>query len=255
MNAQCASGKRLLALLLLLSAPAISSAALPDEIQVYTDDVEKPGEFGTELHVNMTPKGRTAPDYPGEVVTNRGLRVTPEISYGIARDWDGGIYLPLVRSGEGTYYFAGPKLRLKWLPLRPPEGEAGWFAGVNGELAFVQYRFEEARRTAELRPIIGWRNADWLVSFNPIIETNLAGPQKGVLTFSPAAKLARSIGHERAVGVEYYADMGRLSHFSPQSQQSHQLFVVLDTKDLNFGIGRGLNGASDRWTVKAIFSF
>jgi hypothetical protein len=55
--------------------------------------------------------------------------------------------------------------------------------------------------------------------------------------------------------VEYYAELGRLSNFAPQSQQSHTLFLVVDTHRFNFGIGRGLNGASDRWTVKGIISF
>jgi hypothetical protein len=30
---------------------------------------------------------------------------------------------------------------------------------------------------------------------------------------------------------------------------------VLDTQRVNFGIGRGLTGATDRWTIKSIFSF
>jgi hypothetical protein len=240
---------------LLLACVLQAQAALPDEVQVYTDDVEAPGERGLELHVNTTPKGRAIPDYPGEVPTHHGLRVTPEISWGLAPGWDWGIYLPFVRSGEGTDYFAGPKLRLKWMPLRPAEGAAGYFAGVNGEVAFAQRRFEEARRSAEIRPILGYRNDDWLLSFNPIIGADLAGSQKGVLTFSPAFKAARSIGGGRALGAEYYADLGRLSHFAPREEQSQTLYLVLDTKSLNFGIGRGLNGAADRWTVKAIFSF
>jgi hypothetical protein len=231
------------------------AAALPDEIQVYTDDVEAPGERGLELHVNTTPKGRSTPDYPGEVTTHHGVRITPEISWGLAPGWDWGVYLPFVRSSDGTGYFAGPKLRLKWMPLRPTEGAPGYFAGINGEVAFVERRFEQARRTAEIRPILGYRNDTWLLSFNPIIGTDLAGAQKGVLTFAPAFKAARSIGGGNALGAEYYADLGRLSHFAPQSEQSHTVYVVLDTKTLNFGIGRGLNGATDRWTVKAIFSF
>lgn len=230
-------------------------AALPDEIQVYTDDLEKPGERGVELHVNTTPSGRATPGYPGEVAPHHGLRVTPEISWGLARNWDAGLYLPFVRSGDGADFFAGPRLRLKWLPLRPAEGESGAFAGINWELSFVQQRFEEARRTAEIRPILGYRTDAWLFAFNPILDVDLAGEQKGVLVFAPAAKLARTIGHERAVGAEYYADLGRLSHFAPHAEQSHVLYAVLDTERVNFGIGRGLTGGSDRWTVKAIFSF
>lgn len=230
-------------------------AALPDEVQVYTDDLEKPGERGVELHVNTTPSGRATPDYPGEVVPHHGVRVTPEISWGLARDWDVGLYLPFVRSGDGADFFAGPRLRLKWMPLRPAEGASGAFAGVNWELSFVQQRFEEARRTAEIRPIVGYRTDTWLFAFNPIVDVDLAGEQQGVLTFAPAAKLARTIAHETALGFEYYAELGRLSHFAPHAEQSHVLYAVLDTPRINFGIGRGLGGAADRWTVKAIFSF
>ena len=236
---------------------AAAQAALPDEIQVYTDDLEAPGERGVELHVNTTPSGRTAPDYPGEVVPHHGLRITPEISYGLARDWDGGIYLPVVRSGDGSWFFAGPKFRLKWLPLRPDQGAVGVFAGVNAELAFVQERFEQSGRSAEIRPIIGYRGERWLFSFNPILETDLAGEQKGVFFFAPAFKASRKVSGGTALGAEYYADLGRVSKLAPREEQSHVLFLTADTDRVNFGIGYGLTSArfSDRWTVKAILSF
>jgi hypothetical protein len=245
---------RLFAFLLIFLSGA-ARAALPDEIQVYTDDLEKPGEHGFELHINTTPKGRSTPDYPGEVTPHHGLRVTPEVSLGLARNWDAGLYLPFVRSAEGTQYFAGPRFRLKWIPLRPAEGEAGYFAGVNWEVSFVERRFEEARRTTETRPILGYQNADWLLSFNPIVGADLAGPRKGVLTFAPAFKAARNVSGGTALGIEYYADLGRLSNFAPRSEQSHTLYLVLDTRRVSFGIGRGLTGATDRWTIKSIFSF
>ena len=62
------------ALLGFLSAPA--SAVLPDEIQVYTGDINAPGEFGLELHLNTTPSGHSQPSYPGEVTTPHGWRAT-----------------------------------------------------------------------------------------------------------------------------------------------------------------------------------
>ena len=247
--------RHLLAAAALTFFASAASGALPDEIQVYTDDLEAPGERGIELHVNTTPQGRTTPDYAGEVVPHHGLRVTPEISWGLARNWDAGIYLPFVRSGDGAYFFAGPRFRLKWLPLRPAEGASGLFAGINGELSFVQERFDQAGRTAEIRPIVGWRSDAWLLSFNPILTTDLAGEEKGVLHFEPAFKVARTLKRDTALGIEYYADLGRLSHFAPRSEQSHILYAVIDTARVNFGIGYGLTDASDRWTVKAIFSF
>jgi hypothetical protein len=228
---------------------------LPDEIQVYTDDLEKPGERGLELHINTTPSGRATPDYPSEVPPRHGLRITPELSWGLTPGVDWGLYLPFVRSGEGTDFFAGPRFRLKWIPVK---ADHGYFAGVNGELSFVHRRFEEARRTLEIRPIVGHRGELWLISFNPMIGTDLAGPEKGVLTFHPALKLSRDVGDRTALGIEYYADLGRLSDPLPRSQQSHTVYLVLDAErkiGFNLGLGRGLTAATDRWTVKSIFSF
>ena len=73
-------------------------AALPDEIQVYADDINKPGAAGLELHVNTTPKGTNRPAYPSEITTHHGLRVTPEFSYGLSHDFEAGLYLPTVLS-------------------------------------------------------------------------------------------------------------------------------------------------------------
>ncbi len=241
---------------LALVAPT-ARAALPDEIQVYVDDVRAPGESGVELHVNTTPSGRSTPDYPGEVPPDHGLRVTPEISLGLAPNWDAGVYLPFLHSGAGSSYFAGPRFRLKWVPLRPTEGGSGWFAGTNEELSFVKTKFEESHPALEVRPILGWRDARWLAAVNPVVEFALGGPDRGWRPdFSPAFKLARNVTRDVALGFEYYAELGPLGQTLPHSEQAHTLYFAIDTEKpigLNFGIGRGLTGAADRWTVKAIF--
>ena len=248
-----------LAVLALSALPAAAPAVLPDEIQVYTDDLEKPGETGVELHVNTTPRGRTVPNFPGEVVPDHGLRLTPEISRGINRDMDWGLYLPFVREAEGNVRFAGPKLRFKWLPLRPTEGGAGWFGGVNLEYAMLGRGFEPGTRALELRPILGYRNRDWLLSLNPILAWQLNGPERGGSPeFTPAFKLARAVAPGTALGVETYSDLGRLNEHLPHEAQAHTMFFTLDheakTWGLNFGVGRGLTSAADRWTIKAIVS-
>src|SRR4030081_2389749 len=85
-------------------APGFACAALSDEIQVYDDDINAPREFGLELHVTATAKGRAIPDSPGEVVPNRLPRIRPESSYGLTRAWEAGLYLPssFDSSGRGT---------------------------------------------------------------------------------------------------------------------------------------------------------
>ena len=247
-----------LALAASIAAPPCH-AALSDEIQVYTDDINAPGRFGLELHVNTTPRGRTAPDYPGEVVPDRGLRITPELSYGLTPSFEAGLYVPVNRDAAGNTTLAGAKLRLKWLPVRGDE-HGGWFLGVNTELSRLKQRFSESRNSLELRGMAGYRGDDWLFTVNPLFGWSLSPGYRGR---SPdvtlATKLARTVKEGLAVGVEYYADLGTVARVLPIGEQANSLYAVVDWSgggwDVNFGVGRGLNGSADRLTVKAIVGF
>jgi hypothetical protein len=237
--------------------PQVARAELPDEIQVYTDDINAPGEFGLELHLNTTPRGNTTPGYPGEVVNNRGLRLTPEFSYGLSRDWEAGLYLPLVRASDGKWYAAGIKLRLKWMPLQPDKDKGGWFAGVNGELSQLSKGFSESQRSLEIRTIAGWRNEDWLLAVNPIFAWGLSpGFRNGTPDFTLSLKGSRKVAANLDAGLEYYSGLGPLNRFLPSGQQDNKVFLAFDWDGkpfgFNFGIGRGLNSATDKWTIKGI---
>lgn len=239
-------------------APCLARAALPDEIQVYTSDIDKQGELGLELHVNTTPSGRSTPDFPGEIPPAHGLRITPEFSYGATRTLEAGLYLPFVHGAGGRDRFAGPKVRLKWMPLQVDEAGNGAFAGINVEYAWISDVLEQATRAMEVRPILGWRDARWLVALNPILGFDLAGPGRGGRPdFNPSLKVARRVAEGVWMGPEYYAELGKVNRFLPRAEQSHSLYLALDVDRapwvFNFGVGRGLNGATDRWTVKAIF--
>lgn len=237
--------------------PAAAIAALPDEIQVYTNDINKPRQFGVELHINTTPSGRSAPDFPGEIAPAHAWRYTPEFSYGLTPSLEPGLYLPFAFGPGGRERFSGPKLRLKWMPVRVDEEGNGVFAGVNFEYAWISKVLEQATRAGEVRPIVGWRNADWLVAANPILEFELAGPNKGRRpSFAPAVKVARGVVEGLDAGLEYYGDFGTVGNFAPRPERGHTLYFALDVDRkpyvFNIGIGRGWN-AADRWTVKAIF--
>jgi hypothetical protein len=247
-----------LASALLVLAPGLAAAALSDEIQVYDDDINAPREFGLELHANTTPNGRSTPDYPGEVVPNHGLRLTPEFSYGLTRVWEAGLYVPTSFNPQGRGSLAGWKLRLKWLPLHGDDGAAGWFAGANGELSRLQQKFSASRDAFELRNIVGYRADAWLLAVNPVFGWDLSPGFRGAPDFSLGVKATRNIVEKVAVGAEYYSEMGKTSHILPLREQANTLFAVIDTQvksiGLNFGIGRGLTGSADKWTVKAIFA-
>ena len=232
-------------------------AALPDEIQVYTGDINKPGEWGLELHVNTTPSGRKEPEFPGEIVPHHAWRITPEISYGFTPTIDAGVYLPMVFAPGGEHVFSGPKIRAKWLPIQADEKLGGVFAGVNLEYQWIDKKLEEVTREIEIRPIIGWEDERWLIAVNPIVEFPQTGPGKGhAPEFTPSLKVGRKVSEGVMAGIEYYTELGQINNMLPHDQQSHTLYLALDVErggwNFNFGIGRGFE-AADRWTVKAIF--
>jgi len=236
---------------------ASAHAALPDEIQVYLDDLNDPGHYGLELHVNTTPVGVTTPTYPGEVVAAQGVRMTPEFAYGLTNDLEAGAYLPIVHESNGDFRAPAFKLRLKWVPIKQPEQGPGFFAGLNGELSQVQERFESYRRGLELRPIFGWRDATWLLATNPVLDFALEGPQRySAPAFDPNFKVARAVAPGIATGIEYYTELGPLSEIVPLNQEKHTLYWAIDIDRppwiINFGIGRGLTPVTDPWTVKMI---
>lgn len=234
------------------------SAALIDEIQVYTDDIAVPRKFGLELHVNTTPSGRGTPEYAGEIVPRHGWRLTPEFSYGLSRDFEAGLYVPLHRAAGGRVELAGAKVRLKWLPVQPSEKDRGWFAGINTEIAWLEQRFDAAHWGSEVRTIFGYRNPEWLLATNPVFEWTLAGPERSArpeleLQFKAARKILPGL----SFGPEYYAGLGPLGQARRRGEQEHTLFAAFDVDSgpwvFNCGIGRGLTHATDRWTVKFIF--
>ncbi|MGM3277063.1 hypothetical protein [Ralstonia sp. 24A2] len=241
----------------LCSVALPARAVLPDEIQVYTGDINAPGQFGLELHLNTTPSGISEPSYPGEVTTPHGWRATAEFSYGLTPSLELGLYVPTTLTRENTTYVTGPKLRLKWMPVRP-EDDVGQFAGINVEVAHVAGRFEQSQNALELRPIYGYQDARWLWAVNPVLDWSLSGPgRSGVPEAAPSFKIARTVTTGVRAGMEYYAGLGPINHIAPLHEQQHTVFLAFDV-DLkpfvfNFGIGRGLTRATDRWTLKWIF--
>lgn len=242
-----------------LAATPVTQAALQDEIQVYDDGINDVGEFGVELHINTTPSGSAAPNYPGEVVSLHGLRLTPEFSWGLSRTIELGLYVPTVMDAQGSYQFAGLKGRIKWLPIQPDAALGGWFAGVNFELAHVKPEYDQANYSTETKLIGGYRGRHSLISTNLNVGTDIEGPnssQRPELSFSVKAAHALAAHPTLSPGVELYTDLGRVDHPVADKDQDRRLFLTLDLDrkpwEFSFGIGRGLTPVADTWTLKMI---
>ncbi len=234
-------------------APRAAHAA--DEIQVYNAEIAEVGQWTFQQHLNYTLQGRTQPEFSGGLVPNHSLNGTPEVAYGLTDWWEVGFYAPFAVDSGGHLLPNGFKIR--HLFVTPHAAERAFFYGVNFEFSYTTPKFSQSRFGMEVRPILGVRNADWEFIINPIVDLTFG--QHGEADFAPAARLARKLGKDFFVGLEYYADFGEIGHFLPLREQQHMPFAVTDFKlgkfDIDLGIGYGLTPGSDRLIAKAIIGY
>jgi hypothetical protein len=243
----------------LLACAAFSSllggpAKATDEIQVYNAGIAAPGQFTIQQHLNYVGQGVKDPPFRGGLVSNGSLNGTPEFAYGITDWWEVGLYLPFAVQDR---QFLSDSFKLRTLFVSPNAEQHNFFYGVNFEFSNETPKFAQTRFAMEIRPIIGVRNADWEFIVNPIVDIGFG--KYGQADFAPAARVARKVGTDLFVGLEYYADFGQIGNFAGLADQQHTLFAVTDFKlgvfDVNFGVGYGLTPASDRWVIKTIVGY
>jgi hypothetical protein len=252
----CAAGLAAGAIVLLgVNRTGLAADQVHDEIQVYNAEIADVGQWTIEQHLNYAPFGQTQPEAPAGFSSNHSLQGTPEFAYGITDWWEGGFYLPFAVNDAGQLLSNGAKLRT--LFVTPNAGQRSFFYGVNFELGYELPRFSPTPWELEIRPIIGVRNSNWEFIVNPIVDLSLNST--GEADFAPAVRLARNLGNDRYVGLEYYADFGKIGDFLPPQQQSQQLFAVTDFKvsniDVQLGAGYGFTPGSDRFVLKAILGY
>jgi hypothetical protein len=237
-------------LLLLATAPARAA----DEIQVYTGEIVAPHEWSLLQHLNYGLRARTGRDYPGALPNRGTVNGTPELAYGVTPAYEIGLYLPFA-ARDDRFYSGGFKLRN--LFVTPNAADRNVFYGLNTELSWAPQRFSRSAWNVEFRPILGLRRGAWELVTNPIIGLGIGGHQASA--FLPANRIAYAVRDDLGFGIETYSDFGSPGRFASPSNQAHQIFAVTDFRlgwlDVNFGIGRGLTPASDRWAMKAIIGF
>jgi hypothetical protein len=226
-----------------------------DEIQLYNAEIAEVGQFTVQQHLNYTLNGHTQPDFPGGLVPNHALNGTPEFAYGVTDWFELGLYIPwAVNAGD---QFLSNAIKLRTLFVTPDAAKKDFFYGLNFEYDFPTPPFGQTRFAMEIRPIIGWRNPQWEFIVNPIVDLSFG--RLGEFDFVPAARLARKLGDDFFLGVEYYADLGAPGSFPSFQQQQHQVFGVVDFKvgviDVDFGVGYGITSGSDRLVAKTILSY
>lgn len=251
------SGLPLAALVLAASWPA-SAFAADEEIQVYLDDMDAPGEIGLDTHVNYVVTGdSTAGDYPGAEDSLHRLRVTPEFSYGITHNLEAGLYLPLMTVDRtGHFTIGGVKGRLKY--VAHPGGNPNLWYGVNFELGRVTRRLDINPWNAELKGMAGLRTGRLLVAVNANIDFVVSGPAPAPASLEIASKLGYSLSDKVSVGIEGYNGVGPLKALGRFGSSDQTVLATADLSlgrwDVELGVGRGFATNPDRLIVKAIVS-
>lgn len=242
----------------LLALPSTARAQDAFEIQVYDYQTAAPGTVGFEMHTNNFLVGRKDVE-DGEHPTHHMTHLTIEPHIGIASWCEAGAYIQTAIRGDGSFDFAGLKLRFKARVPRRLAGVVG--LSLNMELASIPQEYEAIRFGMELRPIIDFEWKRLYVSINPILSLPFGGPLAGHPELEPAVKVAIRVTDLIAVGPEYYGSYGPLDGFDKLDNQTHRLFGAIDlawqTKtiqfDLNVAAGYGFTGP-DKVIAKMIFA-
>jgi hypothetical protein len=246
----------LAALVALLPRPA--RAVDPFEIEVYDGTANQPGVPGLELHMNSVPSGRRESIEP-ELPPNHQSHFTLEPSLGLSPWWEIGGYFQTTLRGDGTFEYAGMKLRSKF--VTPPSFSDRVRLGANFEVALLPAHYDRNRWGMELRTIAAYEDRRWLFAFNPIVDLAIAGPDlhEGP-SFQPAAMAVLKLCETASVGVEYYGNFGFFAGFLPWRDQEHYVFEVFSLRtasqlEISAGIGEGLTAGSNPLTVKMIVGY
>ena len=244
----------------ILMRPSVARAVDPFEIQVYDATVPPPRTAGVELHMNSVVSGSRA-SVPPELPLHHQSHFTLEPSVGLTDWWEVGAYLQTALLPDGSFEYAGSKLRTKF--VAPARAASAFNWGVNLEVSRLPEHYDRDRWGAEIRPIVTWSSARGAayVSINPILDISLAGMgASDPPSFEPAATVCYVLDGILSVGLEYYANFGPIGRWSPIGEQEHYFFEVVNVLrwkriEINAGVGEGLTEGSNPFVAKAILGF
>jgi hypothetical protein len=211
--------RKILCVLCVLCGECPARAQDDFEIQVYDAETAARGRSGFELHLNAG--------------SDNFSHFTLEPHVGLLEWLEAGAYFQTQLRPDGTFEYAGVKLRLK---MRVPRRLRGFGMALNGE-----WSAEPSGMGGELRPIVDFEWKRLYVSVNPIVSFGSS------VDFEPAAKVTVKIIPALALGAEWYGTA---------TAGVERIFGVLDAGwgRLGLNVGAGYSFGDNQWIVKAIVS-
>jgi hypothetical protein len=226
------------------------------EIQVYGSETVEAGRTMVELHSNFTDRGRAQVE-DGVAPTLHAWHETVEITHGFTPWFEVGFYTFTTFQPRGGFQYVGNHIRPRF---RVPES---WGLPVglslSQEIGYQRRSFSTDTWTWEIRPIVDQTLGKFYWSLNPTVERALVGENvRHGFEFAPNAKVSFDVTRRVTAGFEYYGGMGRVTHWDPRAEQSHELYPAIDLNlgpdwEVNAGVSVPLSrGVADRRVIKLI---
>jgi hypothetical protein len=225
------------------------------EIQVYGADTVEPKNLMVELHSNFTPEGQKYV-IDGVYPTNHQEHETLELTEGLTSWSEVGFYVfTSEQAGHGVQW-VGDHIRPR---VRVPDSWH-WPVGfsLSTEVGYQRAVYSPDTWTWEIRPIVDKTIGRWYFAVNPALERTWHGPDVAQgIGFAPGATFTYDITKEVNLGLEYYADYGRITSPDTLHNQQQQIFAVTNLNvspkwEINIGVGLGPTAATDHLIVKGI---
>jgi hypothetical protein len=229
-----------------------SKAQADNEIQVYASPTIQYKWTIFELHSNYTFKGsKLLQDSKTAHWTNETL----EITHGLGRNLEIGFYtFTGISPGRGFQYLGNqvrPRVTVpvewKWLFGASLSAEFGFFR-PHSDSSFIWQ--------GEIRPIIDKTVGNLYFAFNPNVDFQMSGNNKG-FGLAPQLKSVYTINKVFGFGFEYYSSLGSFKKLFPSQQQEHLLGPMIDLYlhpkwELNGGFLFGLTENSNQRILKLL---
>ncbi|MGH9377194.1 MAG: hypothetical protein ACRD1I_00215 [Terriglobia bacterium] len=228
--------------------PASALAQSNYEIQIYGSELVAPGKTLFELHNNFTFVG-TKQVEDGFLPTEHQDHETVEITHGFTDYFETGFYIFTAYTPGHGYSWVGDHIRPRFAIPESWHWPVG--LSISNEIGYARPPWAPDTWTWEIRPIIDKQMGRFYWSINPDFDRSFHGPSKSKgYEFEPQGKISYNVTKLIAVGAEYYTSLGDITGFDPLTEQSHQIFGVIDLNvgpkwEVEFGPGWGLTRGGD----------
>lgn len=235
-----------------LYALALGAAGLPVHAAPYEAKVHQPeaAPFQEKVFELETKWVRPPQGEPGGSV----LLGRAEVAYGLTRHSEISVNLFASRQ-QGKLQANGGKIA--HIQVFTEDEKATWRFGMKNEVVLVTGGGEPDEAFYEFTPIVQWQAGAWNLTVNPSLDLMLRGKREWV--FAPTARLGLDLPDDRALSLEYYAEMGPVKRLLPAAQRPDIAYLSFESaakgSSWSVGVGRGVRAVSDRWVLRVIAAF